>query len=204
MSNKIGRVPIEKILLGKKSYYNFARRFNALETKTRNHFDYIHDVIAEYLETSDNLETIIGRITSNARYHSVDGDFIATIKYKYKGMKIPGWNKKACEFFIQVNHILKDSGYPTGRHAMNGGEKTFGKYSVDFYIPGYNIICEYNEAAHYTDKQKINRDLHRRWYLEIITNLPIIIIHEDNQTPKYCAQKIIDNINLYNLKIKYA
>jgi hypothetical protein len=102
-----------------------------------------------------------------------------------------GWNKNACMYFQEVNALLSDWGFPIGMHAMNGGEKQFGRYSVDFYIPEYLIIVEYNEAHHYVDRQRIVRDSNRKVYLSKIVNLPILVIHEHKETPRYCAKEIV-------------
>jgi hypothetical protein len=198
----MGNKNLDRILRGKKAYYNAARGFNWVANNVDNHFDLLHDAICYSLENNEDINLAIGVIAHRAKTRQRKNIPIAQFKHKKKAPA--GWNMKAGRFFIAVNNILKENGYPEGCHAMNGGEKTFGRYSVDFYMPHYGIVCEYNEPRHYLEKQAINREMHRRWYLEIITNLPLIVIHEDNETPQECYRRIVRNIALWHYKKSYA
>lgn len=195
----------ENILACRKSYYNAARRFNSVQTRIVNGFDLLHDAICLSLEEPTDLQTAILKIRakhgSKCRGHHIDFEY----RYSLKLWKhVAGWNKKACLYFDQVNRILESSGYPIGQHAMNGGEKQFGHYAVDFYIPEYMVIVEYNEKAHYETLQKITRDNNRRLYLTKITNIPVIVIHEDLESEIHCAREIIRNIKYFNAKQEYV
>lgn len=191
----------DNILACKKSYYNAARQFNSVQSYSENVFDLLHDAIILTLEENINIEKSINRIKSKARLgknHKYK-DLICDFKFK-QGKRVAGWNKKACEYFEKVNRLLIKNGLPIGKHAMNGGEKQFSCYSVDFYIPGYEIIVEYNEPAHYNSKWKINQDYYRKKYLEIITDLPVITVHEGKQSHLWCYREILRNIELYKCK----
>jgi hypothetical protein len=194
---------LEKILLGKKTYYNAARGYSSIENNCYSAFDYLHDAIVECLEKKCAYETASNRVRSRAR---TINKCIEKKEYvlRYKKPMPTGWGWKASCFLKTVNQILKDKGFPQGRYALNGGEKQFGIYSVDFFIPFYQVVVEYNENQHYETAKKIAYDRYRRIYIEKCTDLPIIIIHEDKETPKQCAQMIIDHIDLSIEKKRFA
>jgi len=193
---------LEKILLGKKTYYNAARGYNALENNCYSSFDYLHDAIVECLEKKCDYDTARLRVCGRVRTQNKHREKEHVFKYKY-GLP-PGWGWKASNFLKEVNCILDAKGFPQGRYALNGGEKKFGIYSVDFFIPFYQVVVEYNENLHYETARKIAYDRNRRIYIEKCIDLPMIIIHEDKETPKQCAKIIIDHIDLSIAKKRFA
>lgn len=95
---------------------------------------------------------------------------IAKINYikQQNGSIAPRYNKKACEYFVQLE---KEKGW-NGLYASKNGEfyvKHLG-YFVDFYEPSLNIIVEYDEPIHYNvDNTLKKRDNERM--MEIVEYL---------------------------------
>ena len=78
---------------------------------------------------------------------------ISTIKYieslpNYKGTKAR-YSHKACEY---INKLNKNKNWNL-QHAENGGEYSIIGYFVDGYDKDKNIVFEYDEPAHYIDKE---------------------------------------------------
>lgn len=77
----------------------------------------------------------------------------STLKYieslpNYKGTKAR-YSHKACEFIENLN---KEKGWNL-QHAENGGEYSICGYFVDGYDKERNIVFEYDEKAHYKDRE---------------------------------------------------
>jgi len=193
---------LTKVLKGGKTYYNRARSFNRCNSTWFDSFDLIHYSIIESIETGKQYEKCANIIRHRADYDIAKyGNMVYRPRMR---QKVAGWNKTACAFLREVNELLTIRGIREGMHAMNGGEAQFGRYSVDFFLPKYKIVVEYNESHHYIDKQRINRDNNRRLYLEKITNLPLIVVHDGIETPNACVKMIIRNIKLYKEKQWYS
>lgn len=73
----------------------------------------------------------------------------------------PNFNKSACKYFDQLSI---QRGWNL-KHALNGGEKRVGPYSVDAYDEKYNIVVEYNEKFHYRNSVVIERDKKRAAFI---------------------------------------
>ena len=67
-----------------------------------------------------------------------------------------GYNFKACQF---IDDFGKKNGY-NFQHAMNGGEIVISGYCLDGYDKEKNVIFEYDDPYHETNKYKI-KDLKR-------------------------------------------
>lgn len=74
------------------------------------------------------------------------------------GINFPNFNKKACEFFNQLN---TKNGWNL-QHALNGGEVEIGGYFLDAYDSSLNIVIEYDELKHKISKKQIARDLEKQ------------------------------------------
>lgn len=77
----------------------------------------------------------------------------STIKYienlpNYNGTKAR-YSHKACEF---INFLNKENNWNL-QHAENGGEISICGYFVDGYDKDLNIVFEYDEPAHYKNKE---------------------------------------------------
>ena len=70
-----------------------------------------------------------------------------------KGKFIPSFNKKACEYFDELNCKMGWNGV----HGLNVGEKKIKKYWVDYYEPTLNLIIEWDEKSHLKNKEKDNQ-----------------------------------------------
>ena len=66
----------------------------------------------------------------------------------YKGTKAR-YSHKACKFIENLN---KEKGWNL-QHAENGGEYSICGYFVDGYDKERNIVFEYDERAHYKDRE---------------------------------------------------
>ena len=90
---------------------------------------------------------------------------ISTIKYieslpNYNGTKAR-YSHKACEF---INKLNEDKHWNL-QHAENGGEYSICGYFIDGYDKDLNIAFEYDEPAHYKDKENNilnDRDIQRQ------------------------------------------
>jgi very-short-patch-repair endonuclease len=67
------------------------------------------------------------------------------------------FNELACKYFNMINKKLKLNGY----HALNGGEKEFIGYSLDYYDPKLKLIIEWDEKRHHEPKIR-EKDLIRQ------------------------------------------
>jgi hypothetical protein len=94
-----------------------------------------------------------------------------------KGKFLPSFNKKACEYFDEIN---KYKGW-SGIHGLNEGEKKIKKYWVDYYEPNLNIVIEWDEKVHNTPKQK-EKDLKRQQ--EIINHINCDFYRIEEKTGK--------------------
>ena len=89
----------------------------------------------------------------------------------------PRYNQGACVYFNQLNEVM---GW-NGQHAQRGGEKQIGKYFVDFYEPGENIVVEYDEPSH--EKPSIKeKDIIRQNYIIKELNCKFYRYSEKNDT----------------------
>lgn len=89
----------------------------------------------------------------------------STLKYieslpNYNGTKAR-YSHKACEY---INKLNKQNNWNL-QHAENGGEYSICGYFVDGYDKNLNIVFEYDEVAHYSDKENNilnDRDIQRQ------------------------------------------
>ena len=190
----------ENWIENEKYYHKRARMLSNLVTDVSDQYDILHDIYVETLSSGCTWQKAFNKVKSEiVKYQGLKG---CEIKHKFSRYGVPNFNKKACKYFDRVNDILIRCGYQTGHHAMNGGEKKIGPYYVDFYIPGYNIIVEYNESHHYYT-ENVKADTKRRRFLERLTDMPIIIIHENVEKETFCARQIINSIEYRLEKDKY-
>jgi very-short-patch-repair endonuclease len=191
-----------QVVAGGNIYYNSARSFNYSVNNVQDHFDLLHDAIVRCLEEGIDFYTSVCDINKSVRHENLKHERLELVKHTQK--RPAGWNFRAGKYFCDLNRLLVKNNIQEGMHAMNGGEKQFGMYSVDFYIPEYEIIIEYNEASHYANKKKMSYDSNRRKYLEKITGVPVVIVHENKESVLWCLREIKRIIKLSNLKMLYA
>lgn len=88
------------------------------------------------------------------------------------------YSLSACSLFDEIN---LEMGW-NGSHALNGGEFKIKntRFSVDFYEEKLNIVIEYYEAYHNTDKQKI-KDKIRNETIRQRLNCSIYIIKHNEK-----------------------
>lgn len=106
------------------------------------------------------------------------------IKMGYKGAG--NYNSKACEYIDKLN---KENGWNL-QHALNGGEVEIYGYFVDGYDKEKNIIFEYDELGHNTQKRKL-KDIIRQ-------NNIISYLKENNINVNFWRYDEKNN-NLYNI-----
>lgn len=206
---------IDKLAKDEQFYHKMATALSKRQTKVKNGYDVLHDSIVESLETGDDWKTCRARINRKIDNKDVRDNNDEYINRHYVKANIgrrlyPTFNMNACKFFDVVNDILHWSGYPIGYHATNGGEKKILRFYLDFYIPEYCIVIEYNEKQHYWSKKYRDYDKWRRYEIERITNMPMIIVHEDKETPEEIAKSVIRHIEYsvekktYNMIAKHT
>lgn len=132
--------------LSNKDIYN-----KVLKTvKERYHVDNISQL--EYIKDK-KIETCINNY----------GEFFFKYTPKYNPISIIEFDLLSEFFNIEI------------KHALNGGEKKFNKYSVDGYIEKYNIILEWDEEYHNYQKEN---DMKRQLFIENNFNCKFIRINQ--------------------------
>jgi len=185
-------------LLNEKKYHKHARQLSNYVNVMSDQYDILHDIIVEALSSGKSIQACSNKIRREIikKNELIEND----VRYAKRDYRRGNFNLKACRFFDEVNDILKWKGYQQGKHATNGGEKRVGKYYVDFFVPHYDIVVEYNEPAHYYDSYRINYDFRRRVFIENVYDMPIVVVHEDLETPEQAARLIIRHIEYSVLK----
>lgn len=86
-------------------------------------------------------------------------NYLNKTRKKYNLKKIVSYNKKACQFFNELNKIYKLN----GQHAEYKGEKQIIGYFLDYYEPKLNLVIEWNEENHY-ELNRLNIKHQKRQY----------------------------------------
>jgi hypothetical protein len=102
---------------------------------------------------------------------------------------IPKYNFKSIIFFDSLSKKLNIK----IQHALNGGEKKFKKYWVDGYIEEYNMILEWDEPEHKSNKTYDNE---RQKWIEENFGCKFIRIEQKEyfKNKKFMFDKITQNI----------
>ena len=92
------------------------------------------------------------------------------------GVKTSNYNPRACEYIDKLN---EEKGWKL-QHALNGGEVRVSWYFLDGYDKEKNIVFEYDEIGHNTQKYK-QKDLERQ--KRIVERIkPSLFIRYDEKT----------------------
>jgi len=86
---------------------------------------------------------------------------------------VPKYNSNSIIYLDLISEIVQ---LPI-RHALNSGEKKFGKYWIDGYIEEYNICIEWDERGHDYKKEY---DILREEYVKKNNGCVFIRIHQDD------------------------
>jgi hypothetical protein len=100
---------------------------------------------------------------------------------------VPNYNTDSISILDEISEIINYN----IQHALNGGEKKFGRYLVDGYIEELNVAIEWDEKYHLKENQKEN-DLIRQKFIEDNYNCIFIRISEKKWNNN--KQEQIDNI----------
>ena len=100
---------------------------------------------------------------------------------------VPNYNPHSIFILDEISKIINYN----IQHALNGGEKKFGRYWVDGYIEKLNVVLEWDEKYHLKENQKEN-DLIRQKFIE--DNYSCIFIRISEKKWYTNKQEQIDNI----------
>lgn len=182
--------------------------YSKYSTSVKSGSDILHSILLEMLENDSTWDAARRKVIysiENTDNQKLNDDYIKNNhdNPRYYKQLYPTFNLYACELFDDLNEMLLDINTPRGLHGTDGGEKKIGKYWVDFYIPEYKIVIEYNEKHHYWSIPKRQYDLHRRQYIEDRIEKPIIIIHEGKEDLQWVVNEIKRSIKYHKLKKVY-
>jgi hypothetical protein len=94
------------------------------------------------------------------------------------------FNKEACRFF----DLLNEDKNINGIHALNGGERCFSGFFLDYYISDMNIAVEYDEKKHFKGGELKKEDKIRQMILERDHGIKFIRIKECETFEKFLIQ----------------
>lgn len=207
-----------------KSYHYKASRLNYWAYRGETGYDVLHEAIAEAIHNGVTINKGIESVRADRRKdqtalykrQSENGEdhdryelFGDDNRYN-RGRINANFNYDACNFFDGLNVELEFRGYPKGKHATNGGEVSFlapknsttkaACYFVDFCIPDFGVVVEYNEHEHYYSKERVWYDFQRVIDIESITNIPIIRVRQGSEDVHKIANEVVRMIKLSALK----
>lgn len=138
-------------------------------------------------ETIDKIRhSNTGKLPSDETRRKMSVSAIKRIQ-KYQLYNKPNFNPAACDFIDHINYSL---GFRF-QHALNGGEMWINGFYPDGYDKERNIIFEYDEPWHHSEKQKT----YDAWKQQCIISKtsPKMFIRYDHKTNRlYDAMTNID------------